>query len=113
MVILKWLQRAVVGNNSEVTKAAAGQSADEKKKAEKNSSVDLVNATLVEHAEDLEDLIKSGSRDIERKKLKRKVKSRVEGAIANEFNDPELVEEITERITDVAEIDPFYKRLFS
>ena len=38
---------------------------------------------------------------------------KVSEVIADEYNDPEIIEEVTERITDAAEIDPFYKHLFS
>lgn len=112
MVILKWLQSAVSSARPEMIQAAAGHGADEKKKTGGDNSVDLVNAALVDHAEDLEDLLNFGSPRIDRKNLKRKVKRKVERVLADEFKDSELIEEITERIADAAEIDPFYKRLF-
>jgi len=114
MVILKWLTSILVGNHSEVTRAAAGQADREKRLKEKKSgSVDLVNAALVDHAENLDDLLSSGSQGIERKKMKRRVKEKVERVIAKEFNDPEIIEEVTEKIANAAEIDPFYRHLFS
>lgn len=112
MVILKWLHSMLVGNRSELAQAGAGQASEENKKAGKNRSIDLVNATLVDHAEDLDDLISFGSSWIERKKIKKKVRQKVERIISKEFNDPEIIEEVTERITDAAEIDPYYKNLF-
>ena len=114
MVILKWINSILLGNRQEVTQAGTGYSSDEARKKEKSQkSVDLINATLVEKAEKLGDLIASGTPWIRRKKLKSKVKEKVSKAIADEYNDPEIIEEITERITDAAEIDPFYKHLFS
>lgn len=113
MVGLKWLQ-SILTNRPENAQAAAGQSAEEIKKKEekKTASVDLANAALVDKAEDLEDLITAGYSLIKRKRLKKQVREKVAQVIADEFNDPEIIDEITERIADAAEIDPYYKNLF-
>ena len=114
MVILKWLHSVLVGNRPELERFAAGKSTDEKrkKKAEKVSSVDIFNAALVDKAEDLDDLIASGSHIIKRKKLKRKIRRQVEKAMIEELSDPKIIDEVTERITDAAEVDPYYENLF-
>lgn len=111
MATLKWLNSVLTGNRTDASQAAAGHGAGELKKKENSGSVDLVNAALVDHAEDLNDLI-FGTPFLKRKKLKERVKKKVKKIIAEEFDDPDLIEEVTERITDAAEIDPFYKNLF-
>lgn len=115
MVILRWIQSVISGPTIEATQAAAGQSANEleKKKKKNSKAIDLINAALVDHAEDLDDLITSGSTIIQRRKLKKQIRKKVVSAISEAFNDPEIIEEVTERITDAAEIDPYYKNLFS
>lgn len=116
MVILKWLHSMLIGSRPEVEQAGAGRAAEEFGKSDKKSkgisSVDIINATLVDRAEDFDDLIASGSPLLKRKRLKRKVRRKVEMAMAEELSDPKIIDEITERITDVTEIDPYYQKLF-
>jgi hypothetical protein len=116
MVILKWIQSVLVGNKPEMDQMSAGKAFDEFKKIEKRGrkakSVDLAHAALIEKAEDFDDLIASGSPAIKRRKLKRKIRSKVEKAMSDELSDPKIIDEVTERIADVAEIDPHYQKLF-
>lgn len=112
MVILKWLNTILTGNRTDLTQAATGHSSENVKKGEKNKTVDLINETIVNHAEDLSDLINVGSAIMKRKKLKNKIRKKVEEVLADELSDPNIVEEVTERITDAAEIDPYYKNMF-
>lgn len=115
MVILKWLNSLLVGRRSELQQVSAGKSAEEYKKNEKKksaSSVDVINAALVDRAEDFDDLVTAGSPLIKRKKLKRKIRRRVEKAMCAELSDPEIIDEVTERIATAAEIDPYYEKLF-
>lgn len=113
MVILKWLNSILTGPRSETVQAAAGQASDEVNKKKNGKSVDLANAALVEHAEDLEELINIGSDQRDKKKLKFRIRNKVRQVLSDEYSDPELVEDITERISDAAEVDPFYRNLFN
>jgi len=115
MVILKWLHSMLVRGRPELDQMGAGKSADENEKTEKTKnvkSVDIINAALVKKAEDLDDLISAGSPLIRRKKLRSKIRSKVEKAMIEELSDPSIIDEITERITDAAELDPYYENLF-
>lgn len=113
MAVIKWLQSVINSAAQEVNNRATPlHTIAPNKKNEKNGSVDLVNATIVEHAEDLGGLIASGSNWIRRRKLKKMIKKKVGSAIADQYNDPEIIEEVTERIINVAEVDPFYKKIF-
>ena len=116
MLILKWLQSILVSGRSETQQAAAGQADNEFKKVDRKDrkidSIDVVNAALVDHAEDLDDLITAGSSWMQRKKLKKQIRRKVEMAMSKEFSESEIIEEVTDRITDVAEIDSYYKNLF-
>lgn len=112
MVILKWIQSVLLGDRPEITRTAAAEADREINKDAKKRNVDLINAALVDHAEDLDDLLKLGNHALERKRFKRNVRKKVENVIAGAYDDPDIIEDITERITDAAEVDPFYKRLF-
>lgn len=117
MLILKWLQSALKTNRNELEKAGVGRTADEyknkiSKDIKKTNGVDIINAALVEKAEDFDELIESGSSAIKRKKLKRVIRHKVERAMCRELSDPKIIDEVTERITDVAEVDPYYQNLF-
>ena len=116
MVILKWIQSVLVGNRSELEQAASGKAFEEFKRVDKKSSksrsVDIAHAALVDQAEDFEDLITAGSSVVRRKKLKRKIRRKVEKAMSDELSDPKIIDEVTERIADAAEIDPYYQNMF-
>lgn len=82
------------------------------KNADSKKLLDLANEALRTDAAKLEDLINVGMPVVNRRKFKDKVKKKVSKIIADEFNDPEIVEEVTERIVDAAEFDPYYREMF-
>jgi len=112
MTVIKWLQSVIQGQNHEAERTAASKGADQKRKEEKGDGIDLINATLSKNAIELERLVNSGSVILERKRIKEKVRKKVKRVISKELDHPDIVEEITEKITDAAEVDPFYKRIF-
>ena len=88
--------------------------------AKKGVLVDVVYEALQKdmafRQEVLKELEKVGWNLFKRKQFKFKVRSKIKQAMLPELADGEgeslLVDEITERIVDAAESDPFYQRLF-
>ncbi len=114
-MILKWIQS--MGNGAE--SRAAKEADDEERRTRKESRlVDVAHEALVSRAArdraSLDGLIRFGAPHMEREKLKAKVRRKVWDVVeeGSAPADPSMVEEITERIADAAEADPFYKRLF-
>ncbi len=103
-MILKWIQ-SVISRPAQEPISQGTSVANEK-------LVDIAHGVLKPDAEDLEALLQLGIPAIRRKKLKEKVRKKVRSAIIKEFDDPDIVEEVTERIVDVAEFDPHYRRMF-
>ena len=84
MKVMKWLHSLVRGDRVEISQAATAKKAEEyKKKNKRASSVDLVNAALIDKAEDLDELIMSGSGPARRKKIKNRIRLKVESVIAD------------------------------
>jgi|SRR3989338_3157391 len=86
----------------------------------KGALVDIVYETLQKdmafRQEVLRDLERVGWSLLKRRRFKQKVRSKIKQVMLPELSDAEgeslLEDEITERIVDVAENDPFYRRLF-
>lgn len=115
-MILKWVQSMGQGT----TLKAAEQADEEDRKGRKDAKlVDVAHEALAERAAKdratLEALARLGTPNVKREQLKGKVRKKVFDVVSEESNfstDPDMVDEITERIVDVAEADPFYKKLF-
>ena len=115
-MILKWIQSSGAGAEAMAAKAKD----DEERKSRKDSGlVDLAHEALVRRAAKdknaLDGLVRMGVPAVKREMLKGKVRGKVWDVVGSGSlpADSEMVEEITERITDAAESDPFYKRMFS
>lgn len=114
-MILKWIQS--MGTGAEAMAAKAKD--DEERKGRKDAGlVDLAHEALVRRAardkNALDGLVRLGMPNVRREQMKGKVRGKVWGVVGSGTlpADSEMVEEITERIVDAAETDPFYKRLF-
>lgn len=109
-MILKWIKSVVTtplgGEASPLTQGAQQQ------KKKDIGFVDVVHEAMHEDACDLKSLVTVGQPTIDRRKLKDKIKRRVKGSIATEFDSEDIVEEVTERILDAAEFDPNYREIF-
>lgn len=110
MVILKWIQSVLVGGQTN-TKISANE-AQNIRKPNSNVMIDVAHEAMRSDAEHLNGIINHGQPVIERKKLKEKIKKTVKGKVLKEFDESDLVEEVTERILDAAEFDPYYKEKF-
>lgn len=91
-MIIKWLQSIVRVREISKTPLEEGGA--------KAGLIDLAHQVLSETI--------LGERLGRRRQLQQKVKKQV----SLSFSDEELVEEVTEKITEVAEVDPYYSRLF-
>lgn len=113
-MMLKWIQSIGQGGNPK-----AVEQAEERKGRKDAKLLDVAHEALAERAArdhaTLEALSRLGMPLIERKRLRERVRRKVWDAVKGEglFEDAELVEEITERLADVAEVDPYYQKMFA
>ena len=112
-MILKWVRSMTGAARTNATEQAA---ADESKAKQKRDAklFDVAHEAMRRDRESLEGLVKLGVPNAQREQMKGKVKKKVWDAVTEGFEavDGDMVEEITERIADAAEADPFYKRMF-
>lgn len=107
-MILKLIQSLLPSSKEDLNKSSDAPLC----KDNDNQPVDIVREALRSQAKDLNGLVVMGQPSVDRKKLKERVKSRVKRNLIAEFDDDEVTEEITERILDVAEFDPYFKEMF-
>lgn len=102
-MIIKWIQSLLSRppENVEQGRSVFERVKDTAKKDE----------VVVDDKEKLSGLIGAGLSAIRRKKFKDKVKKRVASLMDEELSDDEIIEEVTEKLVDAAEADPYYKRL--
>jgi hypothetical protein len=111
-MILKSIQSLLRSQgNPEATEQGA---TEERKQRRETKLVDVMHEAMRADRKHLDGLVRMGSGNVQREAFKGRVKKKVWDVIDNEIEavDPEMVDEITERIVDVAEIDPFYKKMF-
>ncbi len=114
-MILKWLRSVVETPQNEATQQGA---IEESKKKKDDKLVDVAHESLAakaaEQCADLEGLVKYGWPRVKREKFKGTVRKKVWDMVHTNFNaeDDGIVEEVTERIVDAAEIDPYYQKIF-
>jgi hypothetical protein len=109
-MIMKWI-KSVVTTPSGGEASPLAQGAQQRKKKE-TGLIDVAHEAMRRDAKDLEGLVTVGQPTLDRRKLKEKIKRRVKGSIAKEFDADDIVEEVTERILDAAEFDPNYRDIF-
>lgn len=115
-MVLKWIKSVTSGA---IQAEAARRADDEERKIRKESKlVDVAHEAMNEKAAEdramLEGLIRMGWPNVQREKFKSKVRRKVWEVVGEAGNvfDPEMIDEVTERIVDCAEADPFYKKMF-
>lgn len=94
-----------------------GQGAQAFEKKSKARLIDVTEgASLAEEARkqsmELLSMIRKGGAQFDRLRLWINVRRKTRGALADFYDIPEVMEEVTEKIREVAEHDPFYRRLF-
>ena len=91
---------------------------DVEKKREKPRLLDMMEArALSEEARrrnvELSALLrKSGSLVVQQDERRGRVKKKVSALMAPHYQHPDIVDEVTEKLTDVANHDPYYRRWF-
>jgi hypothetical protein len=80
--------------------------------AQSEKLVDIAHEAMRRDAVGLDGLIKSGQPAIDRKKIKDRIRKKVKHSMPKEFDDEDLVDEVTERIADAAEFDPNFDKMF-
>ncbi|MBI4211083.1 MAG: hypothetical protein HY540_00450 [Deltaproteobacteria bacterium] len=114
-MITKWIRQVIGKTNSH----------DDLRQISKTSGVhpsaqNLVDVPLkvlteeaTRHHAELETLVKTGWPVVNRNRVKERVRRSVWKIVSDAFHapDPEMVEEITERIVDAAEVDPYYAKM--
>ena len=88
---------------------------EERKRRKETKFVDVAHEVMRKDQARLSGLVRAGMGNVQREQLKGKVRERVWDVISEGLGtvDPGMVEEVTERIVDVAEMDPYYKKMFT
>lgn len=77
------------------------------------SLIDVLHEVAKNESGDLRQLVAAGLPSMRKKQRREVIKKRVSQAMSKEFaSDPLLVDEVTERIIDASEFDPYYGKLF-
>ncbi|MBI4365589.1 MAG: hypothetical protein HY543_02100 [Deltaproteobacteria bacterium] len=111
MLLIRWLQHVLFGQT--LTALLQGKVPARRTQTTETEPplLDVVREALREEADELSDLVARGIPPMRRRRLKQRARRRVQQAIAKEFDSPEIVDEVTERLVHAAEIDPYYARL--
>lgn len=111
-MVLKWIQSMTHGaGRAEVL----SQGADEKRKEKRETKlVDVAEEVLRKDRENLQGLVRIGWPNVQREDFKGKVRQKVWEMVSSGFDttDIDIVEEVTERIIDASEADPYYREMF-
>jgi len=108
-MLVKWIKSILGNQTNEVTDQVTKESRPKMNKAE---LLDVANEAMRSESDDLDQLVRVGFHHVKRSRLKKKIRGQVQGSVNSLFDDSEIVEEITERILNAAEVDPFYAKLF-
>ena len=108
MIIKKWLQNLFKGGT---TIAAIPETSKKGRITGPKPLLDVAQEALRQEAANLQGLVTHGAATMREKELRKKVRAKVARVIDPAFNNPEIIEEVTERITLAATIDPHYKNL--
>lgn len=114
-MILKWIKSVTEGQSKE----SIQQGSIEEAKTNKDAKlIDVAHESLqrraAENCADLEGLVKHGWPHVKREKFTGTVRKKVWDLVHKNLGaeDDDMVEEVTERIVDAAEIDPYYQEIF-
>lgn len=110
--MIKWINSVTeTGNRADVVE----QGSEEERKAKRETKlVDVAHEYMRANSKSLDGLVRIGGAGQEREELKGKVRKKVWDTVDENLGtvDGGMVEEITERVVDAAEADPFYKKMF-
>ena len=110
--MIKWIHSVTeTGNRADVIEQGAE---NERRERKETKLIDVAHEVLRSRSQRLDGIVSEGGAGYDRRELKGKVKKKVWDTVDENlgFADEDMVEEITERGVDAAEIDPFYKKMF-
>lgn len=108
-MLVKWIRSILNNQANELSDQVVDSTPSKSRQAE---MVDLASEAIRHEGHDLDELVRTGFHGVTRKRRYRTIKGLVEENIDSTYDETEIVEEITERILNAAEIDPLYARLF-
>lgn len=114
-MVLRFIQSILTGDKGEVINQGA---LEESKRRKESKLVDLAEEALRDEAasksSDLKGIVNRGRSNLEREKFKRSKRKNIWSIVTRSLgiSDDEMVDEITEKITEVAESDPYYGKVF-
>lgn len=115
-MIIRIIQSLINGKSNEVVEQGAVEEAKKRNREVKFIDVaqEVLNQRAAEKGADLDGMVKYGWPHVKKEKFKGSVRKKVWNAVSRSIDssDDEMVEEITERIADVAEVDPYYQKMF-
>ena len=110
--MIKWIHSITeTGGRADVVE----QGSEQERKARKETKlIDVAHEVMRGRSQRLDGIVSEGGAGQDRKEFKGRVKQKVWDTVDKSlgFANDDMVEEITERVVDAAEIDPFYKRIF-
>jgi len=101
--------------NQPASTEAVEQGANEDRKTKRETKlVDVIHEFVRSSGKNLEGLVRMGGPGQEREQFKGKVRKKVWDTVDENLGtvDRDMVEEITERVVDAADADPYYKKMF-
>lgn len=111
--------KTIQSGNQAIESQAAKEGDNIERRSRRDSKlIDVAHEAMTNKAAEdratLEALIKMGWPHVERERFKKKIRQKVWDVVKTDsvFDDSEIVEEITERLVDAAEVDQYYKSLF-
>jgi len=109
-MILKLIKGIIEGSTPRAKNSLEG--AVSAKRGKDNVLLDVAHEAMRSDAEKLSGLLSASAGSIERKKKKERIKKKVKGRLDPIFEDnDDLIEEVTERVANAAEFDPFYDKM--
>lgn len=110
-MLIRWLQQILFGAPT-AHPASIKQGGDAAEGID-GKLLDVVREAMREEATDLGHLVQHGFPAVQRRRTRQRVRKKVRRAIHPMFNAPEVLDEVTERLANAVEVDPYYARLFA
>lgn len=111
--MINWVKNIL----SAIMPMSVGQGAETFEKKAKAKLIDVTEGvSLTEEARkrslDLLSTIRKGGDSLDRLRLWLSVRRKTKKGLADFYDMPEIMDEVTEKILEAAEFDPFYRRMF-
>lgn len=112
-MIIQWIKN-MIGIVRPESLGQGAREADRRARAKLSEETDPASAAeeAFRKGFELVGVLQQGGQILRRQKLRREIRKTVASKIATVYRHPEIIDEVTERITEAAMTDSFYKRLF-